>query len=203
MNKLKQNKEQKRDAILKAAQEIFLTNGYIQTSMDQIADKAQVTKQTVYRYFSSKEILFESTLRTLREKPDRHFADQLNKPDTQEALVGFAIGFIQAHLSKEHLATVRLLISENAKAPELTRRFFLIGPNETGQKLDTFFKDRFDMKETSHPIRMWTGMLLAIRTGVLMGLEPPTKNEIEEYAEKTTAFFMKSLSADRQTPPHI
>lgn len=193
MSKMKKKKEQKRDSILKAAQEIFLTEGYVQTSMDNIAAKAQVTKQTVYRYFPSKEILFEATVKSCREKPGDNFLDQLDKPDTREALLGFAIEFISAHLSQEHLAIVRLMISENAKAPELTKSFFMIGPSETDKKLDEFFKERIHLKETSHPICMWTSMLLSMRTSVLMGIPSPTKNEVKEYAEKTTDFFLRSI----------
>ena len=123
----------------------------------------------------------------------------LSKPDTKDALLGFAIEFIQAHLSKEHLATVRLLISESAKAPELTRSFFMIGPNETDLKLDAFLRERFRLEETSHPICMWTSMLLSMRTSVLMGLAPPTKEEVKEYAEKTTDFFKVALIKYKQS----
>ncbi len=184
MSKMTKKKEQKQDSILKAAQELFLTEGYVQTSMDKIAAKAQVTKQTVYRYFPSKEVLFEATLKSCRERPDDSFLDQLDKPDTRDTLQGFAVEFILAHLSQEHLAIVRLMISENANAPELTKSFFMIGPSKTDKKLDEFFKERLHLNETSHPICMWTSMLLSMRTSVLMGLPAPTKTDVKEYAEK-------------------
>ena len=142
----------------------------------------------------SLSVLFEATLTACRESPDHKFLDQLNKSDTKDALIGFAIEFILAHLSKEHLAIVRLMISENVKAPELTRSFFMIGPNEADQKLGEFFKEKFQMKDTSHPIDMWTSMLLSMRMSVLMGLASPTKDEVREYAEKTTTFFLRSIS---------
>ena len=74
MSKMKKKKEQKRDTILTGAQELFLTEGYVQTSMDNIATKAQVTKQTVYRYFPSKDVLFEATLKSCRENPSDNFS---------------------------------------------------------------------------------------------------------------------------------
>ena len=48
----------KRQAILEAATEIFLINGYLGTNMDEIAGRSAVSKQTVYKHFSSKEALF-------------------------------------------------------------------------------------------------------------------------------------------------
>ena len=48
----------KRRAILDAATEIFLRTGYLGTNMDEIAALSEVSKQTVYKHFSSKEALF-------------------------------------------------------------------------------------------------------------------------------------------------
>ena len=48
----------KGDAILKAATALFLQDGFEKTSMDAIALKAGVTKQTVYSHYQSKEQLF-------------------------------------------------------------------------------------------------------------------------------------------------
>src|SRR5437870_1635054 len=39
----------KRRAIVEAAEEVFLSNGYVGTSMDEIAARASVSKQTVYK----------------------------------------------------------------------------------------------------------------------------------------------------------
>ncbi|MGL6193184.1 MAG: TetR/AcrR family transcriptional regulator [Thermoguttaceae bacterium] len=49
---------QKRDAILSAAFRVFTTNGYHQTDAQKIADVANVSKGTVFRYFHNKDYLF-------------------------------------------------------------------------------------------------------------------------------------------------
>ena len=48
----------KRPAILDAATEVFLSCGYLGTSMDEVAARSAVSKQTVYQHFASKEALF-------------------------------------------------------------------------------------------------------------------------------------------------
>ena len=48
----------KREAILEAATELFLTREYAGTSMEDIAVAAAVSKQTVYKHFNDKETLF-------------------------------------------------------------------------------------------------------------------------------------------------
>src|SRR6476469_999465 len=47
----------KRLTILSAGQELFLSNGYQGTSVDQIAASAEVSKPTVYKHFGDKHEL--------------------------------------------------------------------------------------------------------------------------------------------------
>jgi AcrR family transcriptional regulator len=51
-------KEQMRRLILDAAKEIFLENGYYQTSMRTIADKIEYSPGTIYLYFKEKDEIF-------------------------------------------------------------------------------------------------------------------------------------------------
>src|ERR1700712_2496679 len=48
----------KRQAILEAAKNLFIRNGYANTSMDAVAAEAGVSKLTVYSHFTDKETLF-------------------------------------------------------------------------------------------------------------------------------------------------
>ena len=52
----------KRKAIVEAATTTFLENGYLGTSMDEIAALAGVSKQTVYKHFADKEGLFSEVV---------------------------------------------------------------------------------------------------------------------------------------------
>ncbi len=51
-------KEQRRLSIIEAAEKVFLSNGFDNTTMDEIADVAELSKGTLYLYFKSKEELF-------------------------------------------------------------------------------------------------------------------------------------------------
>lgn len=52
----------KREAILAAAAEVFIQEGYDRASMDSIAEVAGASKRTVYNHFPSKEVLFGAVL---------------------------------------------------------------------------------------------------------------------------------------------
>src|SRR6266568_6603713 len=55
-----QHAEATRRAVLDAARSLFGRRGYAQTSVDEIADAARVTKGAVYHHFAGKEALFRA-----------------------------------------------------------------------------------------------------------------------------------------------
>ena len=194
MSKIEQNKEKKRQEILVSAKNAFLSEGYILASMDKIAASAKMTKQTVYRYFPSKEALFQATLQQIGQNVDEGFLTHLQQPDTRQALVSFAQDFLQFHLSEEHIATFRLLVAESTKAPEIVSIFHAVGPDQTDQKLGAFFEERLSLESPKSSVTLWTGMLLSLRTGVLMGMEKPTELQIKQHAEQATDFLLAAIT---------
>lgn len=58
----------KRDAILNQAKALFLKHGVKTIGMDDIAQSLQISKKTIYQYFSSKEELIKHTIDYTYEK---------------------------------------------------------------------------------------------------------------------------------------
>ncbi|GLO59964.1 hypothetical protein MACH09_04720 [Vibrio sp. MACH09] len=193
MGKIEQNKERKRKAILDAAKGVFLSEGYAQASMDQIASDAEMTKQTVYRYFPSKIELFKATLEHMGSHQEYQFLDCLDLDDSRQALQDFANNFIRFHLSDEHIATMRLLIAESSHSPDMIASFMSIGPDKTDSALATFFSERFGIENSEVLIQLWMGMLLSLRTNALLGMEKPSSEQIEQHASQSTHFLFTSI----------
>lgn len=60
--------EQKRQAILTAADHLFFEQGVEQTSMEQVAKVANVSKRTLYNHFDTKDALFHAILLHLKDQ---------------------------------------------------------------------------------------------------------------------------------------
>jgi TetR/AcrR family transcriptional regulator len=50
-------KEERRQSILQAAREVFFESGFHRATVDDVAERAEVSKGTVYLYFESKETI--------------------------------------------------------------------------------------------------------------------------------------------------
>ncbi len=94
--------DQRRIKILAAATRIFAHKGYDGASMSGIATAAGVTKPVLYDHFASKDALFETLLRSIRD-------DLLAK--------GQAIG--RSSASEEH--RFRAAVEQSSREPQ--RRF--------------------------------------------------------------------------------
>jgi TetR/AcrR family transcriptional regulator len=71
-------KEERRQSILRAAREVFFENGFHRATVDSVAERAEVSKGTVYLYFESKEtilaLLLLEGLDELIEKLEQAYA---------------------------------------------------------------------------------------------------------------------------------
>jgi TetR/AcrR family transcriptional regulator of autoinduction and epiphytic fitness len=110
----------KQAQIIDAAVAEFQEKGFAAASMDRITARAGVSKRTVYKYFESKEKLYQSIVRILYEK----FADALSMAydpsrDIREQLTDLA--WAEGHLltSPEVMAIAKLVVSENLRNPQL------------------------------------------------------------------------------------
>lgn len=56
-------KQQRREEIIQAAEKVFFSKGFEKSTMDDIAERAELSKGTLYLYFKSKEDLHMAVAR--------------------------------------------------------------------------------------------------------------------------------------------
>jgi AcrR family transcriptional regulator len=117
----------KRAAILDAAGQVFLQNGYVGTSMDEIAAAAAVSKQTVYKYFVDKETLFHQLITSTVGATGREAAGEPvltgDHPFVEELRV-FARRLLHGVMQPKVLGLRRVVIAEAGRFPSLGRTFY-------------------------------------------------------------------------------
>jgi AcrR family transcriptional regulator len=88
-------KEQRRQEIISAAEKVFFKRGIDNSTMDDVAEKAELSKATLYLYFSSKDEIYSAILTKNQEKlfrSIRNATEQLT--DTREKITALISNFI-------------------------------------------------------------------------------------------------------------
>ena len=123
----------KRQAITEAATALFLRDGYRNTSMDQVAADAAVSKQTVYKQFADKEQLFRAIVLGVTGNSAAIIADMTSvlrgtdvasREELRIVLTDLARRYIDGVLQPHVVALRRLIVAEAERFPDLARTYF-------------------------------------------------------------------------------
>jgi AcrR family transcriptional regulator len=120
--------EEKRQLMLDAATSLFIEFGYSGTSMEQIADIAGVSKQTLYSHFGGKEGLFVAAIecRCIHYELSEAFFD--NERPIADVLYQLCVHFTDLLLSEEGIRVHRLCCAEAEQYPDVSKLFYEAGP---------------------------------------------------------------------------
>lgn len=121
--------EKKRFNILQSAIQLFIEQGFDNTSMDQIAQKAEVSKQTVYSHFGNKEELFSAAIES--KCLSHHLAaDDFREFDCpQSALLIIASRFHELLQTREAVQIYRTCVAQAENRAQLASLFLPKAPS--------------------------------------------------------------------------
>lgn len=192
----------KRQAILDAATSVFLSKGYLGTSMDEIAALAEVSKQTVYKHFADKEQLFnEIVLGTVNEASDPVYDEVTNLADSGDLeadLRDLARRQLSMVMQPRIMQLRRLVIGEVGRFPALGKTFYEQGPGRTMGALAEAFERLAErgLLELDDPSLAavhfnWLIMSAPINRAMLLGNDkPPKKAELDRYVDAGVKAFL-------------
>lgn len=131
----------KLEAILTAAHDLFLDRGVAATTMDAIAERAGVSKMTVYANFRDKPTLlaaiFDRRIKTMRV-PDLAVGSDLNL--SLERLAEFGAIVVKAITRPEVVRVTRLMAECAADQPRVAAVFYTAGRGEMLKRVAVFLK---------------------------------------------------------------
>src|SRR6202021_95136 len=123
----RRRKAERPQEIIEAAFAEFSRNGYSTTTLDAIAERAGVTKGTIYVYFESKEHLFISMVREATKATLDTVQDMSERQEGSTAdLLRAQFSFIYQHIveDRRRREVVRMLIAEAPRFPALADRYY-------------------------------------------------------------------------------
>jgi TetR/AcrR family transcriptional repressor of mexJK operon len=192
----------KHKAILDAATEVFYHKGYVGTSMDEVAARAAVSKQTVYKHFADKERLFADIVLRAVEEIDGLFTESAltlhETGDLDGDLRALGRQFVWWLMQPDVLRLRRLIISEANRFPELSRTWYERGFQRVISTLATALSHLAErgLLRVDDPVisaSQFMGMILWIPVNRAMFCgdnERFTTEELERYADTGVRSFL-------------
>lgn len=182
----------KRASVLRAAETCFRKEGFMRTSMETVARDAQVSTATLYRYFSSKEDLFEAVA---TDTMDRLVLDADVSSKGADGLDILARAYAKLLSEPETRGLFRMVVSECGRDKELALRFYtavksrlsdlFIMQIEAGVKAGTVK----EVTAPDHVAGQLQGMIehATLMRGLVLGDDIETMSEAEFIADDALA----------------
>jgi TetR/AcrR family transcriptional repressor of mexJK operon len=189
----------KEQEVLDVATDYFLEHGYQGASINAMARSSGISKESIYRYFSSKKQLFEAVIgRELAEY--QASLRRLSAEKTlglRDALITFAETVLSVVTTDRTLALRRLIFDEARRSPDVGQHYYQIGPEHAFAAFEEILRSHhtdsdFDPAALSrHFLAMifWP-TVLERECGVRPAL---TRTEIRTRVEAVVNDFMKAF----------
>jgi TetR/AcrR family transcriptional regulator, mexJK operon transcriptional repressor len=200
----------KRRAILDAATGVFLKGGFLGTNMDEIAALSGVSKQTVYKQFSSKEALFIEIVSGMTgDTGDRVHNDAAGLPeggDLAAYLEDYAYRQLAIVVTPQVMQLRRMVIGEVGRFPDLARVLYERGPQRAIGILADMFKGlaargllRIDDPKTAASHFNWLVMSQALNEAMLLGdTAIPRPAELRRQAAEGVRVFLAAYGTSTE-----
>ncbi|MGC6399405.1 TetR/AcrR family transcriptional regulator [Sphingomonas sp. FW199] len=197
----------KHDAIIGAAREAFFERGFNAATIEDIAQRAGVSKVTIYKQFSDKETLFESVIKAETERMAAGFVGPVETGDQLiDRLNSFGLLLLSFLFHPDHVTLDRVLAPELTQMPDLARRFFDAGPAQCRMALGNMIveADQRGMLKVEDPmfaaetlLAMWKGFLdIELRFQVT---QHQTEEQLKARVNRGTQLFLRLFSAKPNT----
>jgi TetR/AcrR family transcriptional regulator, mexJK operon transcriptional repressor len=189
----------KEQEVLDVATAYFLKHGYQGASINAMARSSGISKESIYRYFSSKKQLFEAVMcRELVEYQESlRRLSAAKTMDLREALITVAETVLGVVTTDRTLALRRLIFDEARRSPDIGQHYYKIGPESGVAALEEIFKSHrtesdFDLTVLSrHFCAMIAWRVMLERECAV--IEAPTGAEMRRLVELVVDDFMKAF----------
>ena len=197
--------EQLGERILDVATDLFLTHGYGATSIEAIAQRAQISKRTFYHRFDDKAVLFSAVVHRiidrLRPPADVPLVEGAN---LQEVLQRLASIILRAALTPQAIALHRLIVAESGRFPHLAAVVAQPGATDEAIRLIASVLEggiRAGSIALGDPIfaaQQFLHMVVAVPQRRAMGLgSPMSACEIEAWPRAVVELFLDGCRGHR------
>lgn len=196
----------KRAAVLRAARELFLQQGFLGTSMDDVAARARVSKQTVYKHFGDKRRLFVTLLTSDMGGADSAVATLAEavpgSDDLERDLRAFARAYLVAVMQPDLVRLRRVVIGEAERFPDLAAAWYASGPLQAYERFARWFETLHarGLLRVEDPVLAaqhfnWLVLSVPLNAAMATPVAQPDPADLHRYADAGVRVFLAAYGA--------
>jgi TetR/AcrR family transcriptional regulator of autoinduction and epiphytic fitness len=191
-----------REAIVEAAQRLFLRLGFGSVSMDELAETAGVARRTLYNQFASKEEIFREMLVRLSAQLEDAFPTGVEtQGDVEAVLRVIAQVILDLHKNPEYLGFLRMVVADSRQFPWIAKEFAAVMDPQT-ERLIRYFAhlDTMGVLDCRHPTlaaHQFMGMLNELSLWPWMTGRESVPLPEKDIIEETIGMFLQHYRRPR------
>jgi TetR/AcrR family transcriptional regulator, regulator of autoinduction and epiphytic fitness len=121
-----------REAIVDAAERLFLERGFGSVSMDELAEAAGVARRTLYNQFSSKEEIFREMLPKVSSQLEHALSPGVEtQGNVEDVLRLVARMILELHKHPKYLGFLRMVAADSREFPWIAEEFATVIDSQT------------------------------------------------------------------------
>ncbi len=174
-----------RSRIARTALELFISQGYTETTLDQIAEAADVGRRTIFDHFPSKEAILFDHLLVRQEVAIKHLQDRPASEPATVSLYAVMRELCEQGYDRELLALIRTVLKTE---PQLAYAQLSIGARVFEKDLLSALERRSGQPQSS--LEAWAAVLLAqtwLDTAIRVYLFDGGRSLVEYFDEVVAA----------------
>lgn len=195
----------KRQAILNAAADVFAEQGFAAASIDAIAARAGVSRQTVYNQLGDKDNLFKVVVAEITERSSAGFfrvldAFPVEPQDLEAELTAFSAQLLRKAVCDPNGRWLRRLVeTEGERFPELFETWKEYGPGKkypaiAARLAQLALAGHLELDDPALAARQYMALLAAdLKVNWQIG-RPTPEAEIERMAREGTRTFLRAFA---------
>jgi len=196
----------KRQAMIHAAQEVFVNKGLEAANLEEVAAHAGVSKLTIYNHFGSKDELFVAALMDKCDsymKPDAFRTHPVGS--TRDGLIQIGRSFLGLIFDPAALKMHRVVMAESQTHPKIAALFFEKAIMGTAHKVAEFLSaeskaDRLAIRDIAEGTGVYLSMLKGIyHEMAMLNLPMPGRSELYAHITRCADLFLKMFAPPEKT----
>ena len=121
-----------REAVVDAAQRLFLQRGFGAVSMDDLSEAAAVARRTLYNQFASKEEIFREMLQRVSAQLEHALPPGIETAgDVEEVLRRTAQAILGLHKQPQYVGFLRMVVADSRQFPWIAKAFAAVMDPQT------------------------------------------------------------------------